>query len=96
MTRVVHLKVEPYDVYIGRASRDNDGYFGNPFKLVNYHSWAERTRVIEKFRVYFHKRIAEDPAFREAIHSLKGKTLGCFCKPMACHGDVIVEYLNSI
>jgi hypothetical protein len=26
---------------------------------------------------------------------LQGKTLGCWCKPLACHGDVIVEILES-
>lgn len=23
------------------------------------------------------------------IHELKGKKLGCFCAPLACHGDVL-------
>ena len=25
---------------------------------------------------------------------LQGKTLGCFCKPDPCHGDIIKEYLD--
>jgi hypothetical protein len=29
------------------------------------------------------------------IEELKGKVLGCFCKPNACHGDVIKEYLDN-
>ena len=32
-TRVVNIKEEKYDVYIGRAGRGQDGYFGNPFVL---------------------------------------------------------------
>lgn len=27
--------------------------------------------------------------FRQAVFQLKGKTLGCFCKPNPCHGDVL-------
>lgn len=27
---------------------------------------------------------------------LKGKILGCFCKPKACHCDIIKEYLDNL
>jgi hypothetical protein len=40
--------------------------------------------------------LASDAEFKRRIHELKGKTLGCFCKPEACHGDVIAEYLNNL
>lgn len=35
--------------------------------------------------------------FREKIQYLvkTGDRLGCFCKPNACHGDVIAEYVNN-
>jgi hypothetical protein len=26
------------------------------------------------------------------LHELKDKRLGCFCKPKACHGDVLKKY----
>ena len=32
-TRVVNIRKEAYDVYIGRAGKGQDGYFGNPFRL---------------------------------------------------------------
>lgn len=25
-----------------------------------------------------------------------GKVLGCFCKPKACHGDILAEVLNEL
>ena len=28
--------------------------------------------------------------------SLRGKKLGCWCKPDPCHGDVIIDYLNNL
>ena len=92
-TRVVNIKYEEYDVYIGRAGRGQDGYFGNPFPLLPGQS---RGSSLDKYKVYFYDRLKTDPEFREKIHGLKGKTLGCFCKPYPCHGDIIAEYLNLI
>ena len=37
-----------------------------------------------------------DPEFGQRIHALKGKRLGCFCKPYPCHGDIIKEYLDTL
>lgn len=92
MTRVVNIRTESYDVYIGRPGKGQDGYFGNPFRL----EYDElRGSTIERYKKWFYKRINEDHDFREAIHKLEGKVLGCFCKPQACHGDVIVNYLEN-
>lgn len=91
-TKVVNLYKNPYDVYIGRAGKGQDGYFGNPIKLLpNEVSGA----TIERYKDYFYNRLENDQEFKNKILSLKGKVLGCFCKPKECHGDVIVDYLNS-
>jgi len=34
-TVVVNIYQEQFDVYIGRAGRGEDGYFGNPFRMGN-------------------------------------------------------------
>ena len=91
-TTVVNLRKEDYDVYIGRAGRGQDGYFGNPFQV----SEGGREACIEKYREYFFDRIANDREFKERVLALRGKTLGCFCKPEACHGDVIADYVNGV
>jgi len=91
-TKVVHIK-EPYDVYIGRSGRGQSGYFGNPFKRQPGSS-AGSTLI--KYKKYLYDRLNNDPQFKERIHLLKGKTLGCFCKPNACHGDIIKEYLDQL
>ena len=31
----------------------------------------------------------------EEVLKLKDKILGCSCKPLACHGDIIKAYLDS-
>ena len=32
---------------------------------------------------------------RQIPLELKGKTLGCWCKPLACHGDVLAEIADA-
>lgn len=91
-TVVVNLRAEPYDVYIGRPGRNQDGYFGNPFRIgVD----GSRPEVIEKFRRHFVARLDKDPEYRRRIEELRGMRLGCFCHSLACHGDVIADYLNG-
>ena len=92
-TRVVNLRNEKYDVYIGRAGRGQAGYFGNPFPLLPE---QPRGSSLEKYRAYFFDRLKTDTEFHRRIHELKGKTLGCFCKPYPCHGDIIAEYLDAM
>ena len=97
MTKVVNLLKEKYDVYIGRSSdlgvSYRDGYFGNPFRMKEE---SDRQKVINKYRLFFEDRIKRDPEFKSRIEDLKDKTLGCFCKPLNCHGDVIKEYLENM
>jgi len=83
MTRVVHCKKEKYDVYIGRPSK-----FGNPFEIGKD---GTRKEVIEKYRKY----ILSNKELMDSLHELEGKVLGCWCKPQACHGDVLVELIEN-
>ena len=92
ITSAVNIRFSDYDVYIGRAGQGKDGYFGNPFRLKTS---EQRGATIERYKKYFYDRMETDPEFKRRVHELKGKTLGCFCKPGACHGDVIAEYLNN-
>lgn len=91
-TKVVNIRQEDYDVYIGRAGRGMDGYFGNPFRIK---PGMPRGGTLEKYRKYFYNRLQTDPEFHKRINDLQGKTLGCFCKPCPCHGDIIREYLDA-
>lgn len=78
---IVHCKREKYDVYIGRP-----GILGNPFTIGKD---GTRDEVIEKFEAYARHRIARDEEFKAAIKMCHGQTLGCWCAPQRCHGDVI-------
>ena len=94
-TVVVNLRVEQHDVYIGRAGKGEAGYFGNPFPLTRWNDAKERSEVLEKYEAYFMKRIQDDAEFKRRVLELKGKRLGCFCKPQACHGDVIAAWIEG-
>ena len=89
---VVNLYKSPYDVYIGRAGKGKDGYWGNPYDLLSY----TREESLQFFQEYFFQRIEEDPEFAKRLHDLRGKSLGCFCSPKPCHGHIIAEYVNSL
>lgn len=90
--RVVHCKkaLKGSFEYVGRPSR-----FGNPFELKNPRDADERARVIEKYREWFLEKVAADDSFREAVEALRGRDLGCWCAPRACHADVILEWLEG-
>lgn len=82
--RVVHCKREKYDVYIGRPSK-----WGNPFTIGPDGS---REEVIDKYQDY----ILDNVALLESLHELKNKTLGCWCAPKECHGDVLVKLVRML
>jgi hypothetical protein len=84
-TRVVNLRTDDYDVYIGRGSK-----WGNPFRMANGTVY-ERVRVISAYRKFIRKRAD----LLAALEELRGKRLGCYCAPKACHGDVLVELLEE-
>lgn len=78
-------------VYVGRPGRGMTGYFGNPFVLNREH---DRGRVLGLYRNYFLRKLDEDEAFRRRVLALCGKVLVCYCAPLACHADVIAEWLE--
>lgn len=82
--RVVHCRRERFDVYIGRPS-----IYGNPFRIgVD----GTRDQVIALYRQHLFGK----PALIAMIkRELRGKVLGCYCKPRACHGDVLLEVANA-
>jgi len=85
MVKVVNIRSgEPFDVYIGRPSR-----WGNPFRIGRD---GTREEVVAKYREW----AAHNHAVQERLHELKGMTLGCYCKPAECHGDVLAEMVEEL
>jgi hypothetical protein len=85
-TTVINIKDGgvKYDEYIGRGSQ-----WGNPFKIGKD---GNREQVIEMYE----KWIVDQDYLMEDIPELKGKILGCHCKPDPCHGDVLVRLADGI
>jgi len=90
MCIVVNKYKSSYDVYIGRGS-----IWGNPYPMQNK-SPEERNRVISLYREHLLKQIQSREITLEQLKGLKGKRLGCYCKPLACHGDVISDFVNIL
>ena len=74
---------------------DRSTQFGNPFKMEKDGGDYTREGCVEAYAEWFEQKIADDDEFRAAVEELRGETLGCWCKPKACHGDVIVEHLRQ-
>lgn len=92
---IVNMRAKPYDVYIGRAGKGRDGYFGNPFQLTNYRDQVERARVLSQFTEWFNSRVVADAEYAQRVLNLRGRRCGCFCKPLPCHGDVMALWVEN-
>jgi hypothetical protein len=93
--RVVHCKVESYDVYIGRDVDPNTGElpprdWGNPFRLGRD---GDRRSVIRRHRLHVLQRPHMVDMARE---ELKDRVLGCWCKPEDCHGDFLTVLASTV
>lgn len=90
--RVVHCKREPYDVYIGRPSK-----WGNPFSHLADATSKGLTKVPtrEDAVANYEAWIVTQHDLMAALPELRGKTLGCWCSPRPCHGDVLVRLANG-
>jgi hypothetical protein len=82
-TTVVNVRDSGYDVYIGRGSK-----WGNPF-LIGRHGTREEVVAL------YEERLLKTPDLLVALPELKGKVLGCYCKPKSCHGDVLARLADE-
>ena len=80
-------------VYIGRnmsfyVPGTYKSKWSNPFTVKKY----GRDKVLELYEDY----IRSNPGLYNSLEELRGKELGCWCKPESCHGDVLVKLLEEI
>ena len=87
-TVAVNKRREPFDVYIGRGPP-----WGNPFRIGPD---GPRILVIAKYINWVtHSDDEEAQWICNHVTELKDKRLGCYCAPLACHGDflaVLADY----
>ncbi len=86
------MKNDPYDIYIGRGSK-----WGCPYTIIKDRPTLaseivdSKEEALSKYKEY----VLNNPELMESLSELEGKTLGCFCKPEKCHGDILVELLSK-
>ena len=60
-----------------------------------YDGGDSREEVIRKFKYDFDYEKFPNKKKSE-VYKLAGKRLGCFCKPLPCHGNILANFLNSL
>lgn len=81
-TTVVNIKNEKCTIYCGRGT-----IWGNPYRM---REGRDRSIVL---RNYYMHALANN-LDRGAATLLKGEVLGCHCKPLDCHCDILADWAN--
>lgn len=63
--------------------------WANPYTLGN--SGGRIDIVLDRYE----KHVRARPDLMASLDELRGKRLGCWCKPGPCHGDVLVRLLSE-
>jgi hypothetical protein len=96
MVDVVNLKRckdwgKPGDVYIGRKfGKFPASKWGNPFRM---NTESERDLVCYKYEEWVNTEILTCRLNIDEL--LTAKRLGCFCKPLRCHGDYLKTLIEN-
>ena len=62
--------------------------WGNPFRVG---ADGDRDAVIEKYRQWLWRKIRQEEVNLYELADLLGCELGCHCRPLPCHGDVLAR-----
>lgn len=99
-TKVVHVMISKYDIYIGRPSKWGNQYTHKDGTMAKF-KVATREEAVEKYREY----ALNNEEIMSSLGELKGKVLGCWCakkgglttsdKPFVCHGQVLIQLLED-
>ena len=80
--------IPPDAVYVGRPSK-----WGNPYKIGKDGS---RDDVIRLYRAALLAALNAPNAWKEMrFQELQGHDLVCWCAPLPCHADVLMELANK-
>jgi hypothetical protein len=90
------------NVYIGRKGivfidgvryPKKDSFWCNPYKIDKNNN---RDNVLFLYEKYLTEELSNDKNFIKELAKLKGKKLGCWCKPEQCHGDILLKFINQL
>ena len=77
---------ETNDLYV-RCDRFSD--FGNPFEMDKD---GDRDVVCDNYEQHY---LPFKPSIHKQLYKLKGKALGCWCAPLRCHCDTLIQLINA-
>ncbi len=109
-TTVVNVRESDCDLYVGRGGWGKGGkrygrsVWANPYRVGRPFSSSRpreyeqpyvgkvlsREDAIALYRLYIVERVD----LLASLGELRGRMLGCHCKPLACHADVLVELVE--
>lgn len=69
-------------VYVGRGTK-----WGNPWHIGRD---GTRARVVQRYREW----AEQEPQASQIRAELRGKDLVCWCRPLLCRADVLLEIAN--
>ena len=76
-------KIPPDAVYVGRPTK-----WGNPFVIGED---GNREEVVGRYEYWIERQLQ----LMDELPELKGKDLVCWCSPLPCHADVLMELANA-
>jgi hypothetical protein len=80
--------IPPNAVYVGRPT-----IYGNPFAISR---GSTREQVVTAHKELILSIIESNPGFLDQLKAdLAGRDLICFCAPLPCHADILLELANS-
>lgn len=101
-TRVVNIRRDAAEVkrasaaglyvYIGRG---RGSIWGNPFTFKPG-TLAEFVVPKDEVLTRYEAWLREQPHLMAALGELRGKMLGCWCKPGPCHGDILARLADEV
>lgn len=79
-------------VYIGRGK---DSIWGNPYTHIAKGTLARFVVPYDEVLLRYEQHVRASEMLMNRLGTLRGKVLGCFCKPKPCHGDVLVKLVEE-
>lgn len=85
------------DEYLLRWARSSDRFvridrqsdWGNPFEIP---SDGDRDAVCDSYEIFFPRKFS----LHNRIDELRGKVLGCWCYPLRCHGNYLIDKTEEV
>lgn len=80
------------NIYIGRNMNfyvpgTNASKWANPFTVKKY--------GVEQCTEMYKNYILTNKELMDSLDELRGKTLGCWCHPDKCHGDILIQLMKE-